>query len=183
MLSGISPRYRRVMLAFFLFHFTQLLPTALFPLFWVREIHLSDGEIGWLNALFYLTMLLVSPLLEPLTRLLGNHRLTMVGSILLASYPFITALSSGLGLILVTSVVGGSVWAILSGALVNRLLEVTPEDKRPSHLALYNLALNVATLSSTMLGPILADAVGLREALFIIAALRVGSGLAMARWG
>jgi predicted MFS family arabinose efflux permease len=60
---------------------------------------------------------------------------------------------------------------------------MTPEDKRPSHLALYNLALNVATLSSTMLGPLLADVVGLREALFIIAALRVGSGLAMARWG
>lgn len=183
LLSGILPRFRWVMLAFFLFHFTQLLPTALFPLFWVREIHLTDGEIGWLNALFYLTMLLVSPLLEPLTRRLGNYRLAVTGSILLASYPLLTALSSGLGLILVTSVVGGSIWAILSGALVNRLLEVTPEDKRPSHLALYNLALNVATLSSTMLGPLLADSVGLREALFIIAALRVGSGLAMARWG
>ncbi|MCL4299294.1 MAG: MFS transporter [Anaerolineae bacterium] len=182
-LSGISPRYWGVMLAFLLFHFTQLLPTALFPIFWVREVHLTDGEIGWINALFYLTMLLVSPLLEPLTRYTGSYRLTVVGSILLASYPLITALSYGLPLLLVTSVVGGIVWAILSGALVNRLLEVTPEDKRPSHLALYNLALNVATLSSTMLGPLLADVVGLREALFIIAALRIGSGLAMARWG
>jgi MFS family permease len=182
-LSGISPHYWWVMLAFLLFHFTQLLPTALFPLFWVREVHLSDGEIGWINALFYLTMLLVAPLLEPLTRYLGSYRLTVAGSILLASYPLITALSYALPLLLVTSVVGGIVWAILSGALVNRLLELTPDDKRPSHLALYNLALNVATLSSTMLGPFLAEGVGLREALLIIAALRVGSGMAMARWG
>jgi predicted MFS family arabinose efflux permease len=79
--------------------------------------------------------------------------------------------------------VGGTVWAILSGALVNRLLEVTPENKRPSHLALYNLALNVATLSGTMLGSLLADVTDLRTTLFIIAALRVGSGLVMARWG
>ncbi len=182
-ISGIESRYWWVMLAFLLFHFTQLLPAALFPVFWVREVHLTDGQIGWVNALFYLTMLAVSPLLEPLTRWLGNHRLTVAGSILLASYPLITALSYGLVLLLVTSVVGGIVWAILSGALVNRLLELTPEDKRPSHLALYNLALNMATLSGTMLGPFLADWVGLRAALFIIAALRIGSGLAMARWG
>jgi MFS family permease len=182
-LADISPQYRGVMLAYFFFHFTQMLPAALFPLFWVREVHLTDGEIGWVNALFYLTMLLVSPLLEPLTRWLGNYRLAVAGSILLASYPLITALSYGLVLLLVVSVVGGTVWAILSGALVNRLLELTPEDKRPSHLAIYNLALNIATLSSTMLGPFLADALSLREALFIVAALRVGSGLAMARWG
>lgn len=182
-ISGISARYWGVMVAFFLFHFTQLLPAALFPVFWVREVRLTDGQIGWVNALFYLTMLVVSPLLEPLTRWVGSYRLVVVGSILLASYPLITALSYGLPLLLVTSVVGGIVWAILSGALVNRLLEMTPDDKRPSHLALYNLALNMATLAGTMLGPFLAEGVGLRTALFIIAALRVGSGLAMARWG
>jgi predicted MFS family arabinose efflux permease len=182
-LAGISSNYRWVMLAFFLFHFAQLLPTALFPLFWVREIHLTDGEIGILNALFYLIMLMFAPLLEPLTRRLGNYRLVVIGSVLLALYPLITAFSTDLTLILVASVVGGIVWAILSGALVNRLLEVTPEDKRPSHMAIYNLALNAATLSSTMLGPVMADLMGLREALLIIFALRVGSGLAMARWG
>jgi hypothetical protein len=34
-----------------------------------------------------------------------------------------------------------------------------------------------------MLGPLLAEVIGLREALLIIVALRIGSGLAMARWG
>jgi MFS family permease len=183
LLSGISAQFRWVALAYFCFHFTQMMPAALFPIYWVREVQLSDGEIGWVNALFYLTMLLVSPLLEPLTRQLGNYCLAVGGSILLASYPFLTALSHGLAPLLVTSIVGGTVWAILSGALVNRLLEMIPEDKRPSHLALYNLALNVATLSGTMLGSLLADVIGLPEALFIIAALRIGSGLAMARWG
>ncbi len=181
--SPISARYRGVMLAFFLFHFVQMLPAALFPLFWVHEIHLTDGQIGWLNATFYLAMLLFSPLLEPLTKHLGNYRLAVLGCIGLAIYPFLTAMSYGMPLLLVTSVIGGAVWAILSGALVNRLLEVTPADQRPSHLAFYNLALNVATLVGTMLGPLLADVTGLRETLFLIAILRVGSGLAMARWG
>jgi MFS family permease len=75
------------------------------------------------------------------------------------------------------------VWALLSGALVNRLLEVAPENDRPTHFAFYNLALNIATLSSTMLGPLLADVTGLREAIFIVFLLRVGSGFALGRWG
>lgn len=182
-LERISGRYWQVILAFFLFHFTQLLPAALFPLFWVREVHLSDGAIGWINAIFYLTMLVVSPFLGPLTRRLGNYRLVTWGAILLASYPLITALSTDITLLIVANIVGGCVWAILSGALVNRLFEHIPEDDRPAHLSIYNLALNVAMLSGTMLGPLLADVVGLREALIVIFVLRLGSGLALLRWG
>jgi hypothetical protein len=48
---------------------------------------------------------------------------------------------------------------------------------------LYNLSLNVATLSGTMLGPLLADISGLREAMFIIAGIRFIGGLAVVRWG
>jgi MFS family permease len=171
------------MFAFFLFHFAQLLPTPLLPLFWVREVHLTDGQIGWVNALFFLTMLLFSPFLGRLSKRLGNYYLIVAGAILLALYPLFTAFSTDMTLLIVASIVGGAIWAILSGALYNRLLEIIPEDNRPAHLAVYNLALNVAMLLGTMLGPIFADIVGLREILFIVAGLRVISGLALARWG
>lgn len=183
LLHGISRRYWWVMVAYFLFHFTQLMPAALFPIFWVHEANLTDGAIGWVNATFYLTMLTVSPFLEPMTKYFGGYRLTAGGAILLALYPLLTALSSDLTLLLAASIAGGAIWAILSGALVNRLLEHCPEDNRPAHLAIYNLTLNVATLLGTMLGPVLANITGLREALLVIVVLRVGSGLALARWG
>ncbi|MDX1524119.1 MAG: MFS transporter, partial [Anaerolineae bacterium] len=182
-LHGISPRYWRVMAAYFLFHFTQLMPAALFPIFWVREVNLTDGAIGWVNATFYLTMLTISPFLEPMTKYFGSYRLTAGGAILLALYPLLTAFSTDLTLLLVASICGGVVWAILSGALVNRLLEHCPEDDRPAHLAIYHLALNIAALLGTMLGPLLAEITGLREALLIVFVLRLGSGLALARWG
>lgn len=169
--------------AFFLFHFTQLLPTALFPIFWVDEAGLSDGQIGWLNASMYLAMLVASPLLAPLTRRFGNYRLMVVGAVLLFAYPFFTAISQSFALLVVASLTGGATWAILSGAQINRLLELIPVDRRPSHLALYNLAFSLAMLTGTMLGPPLAGEIGLREALMVTAALRVGSGLALARWG
>jgi MFS family permease len=182
-MGTISGQYWRAMNAFFLFHFTQMLPAALFPIFWVREVALSDGQIGWMNGIFYLTMLAAAPLLGPLSARLGNYHLTVGGAILLSLYPLLTALSTNITLLLMTSLVGGFVWAILSGALINRLLELTPEDHRPAHFALYNLALNLAMLCGTMLGPLLAESVGLREAMVIACALRIGSGLALARWG
>jgi MFS family permease len=181
--QSIGPRYRWAMLAFFFFHFTQFLPQPLFPILWVRHVKLTDGEIGWINAFFYLTMLLMASFLEPLTKRLGNHRLTAIGSVLLSSYPLLNSLSYNFTLLLITNIAGALNWAILSGALVNRLLELTPADKRSAHLAVYNLVLNVATLCGTMLGPLLAEFTGLREALLIMFVLRVCSGLAMARWG
>ena len=182
-LGDVSGRFLLATGAFFLFHFTQLLPTAIFPIFWVREVSLSDGQIGWLNAAMYLAMLVAAPFLAPLTARFGNVRLMVVGAVLLCLYPLLSALSAGFLLLLIASLSGGAVWAILSGAQINRLLELSPEDQRPSHLALYNLAFNVAMLIGVLLGPPLAGALGLREALLITALLRVGSGLVLARWG
>jgi DHA1 family multidrug resistance protein-like MFS transporter len=182
-LRQISKPYKLAMVAFFLFHFSQLLPAALFPIFWVREVHLTDGEIGWVNAVFYLTMLVTSPFLGALSRQFGNYRLTIGGALLLPTYPLLTAFSFDIRLLLLTSIIGGVVWGLLSGSLSNRLLEIIPTDSRPAHLAFYNLALNLATLTGTMLGPFLTYWVGLREALIIVAVLRVMSGLALVRWG
>jgi MFS family permease len=182
-LQQVSPQYRKAMAAFFLFHFSQLLPAALFPIFWVHEVKLTDGEIGWLSAIFYLTMLLASPLLGPLTSYFGSYRLTVAGALLLALYPLLSAFSFDLTLLILTSMIGGVVWGLLSGSLSNRLLEIIPAEQRPNHLALYNLALNLATLIGTMLGAYLTNWVGLREALLIVTAMRLISGVALARWG
>jgi MFS family permease len=181
-LEHISAPYWGVMVAFFLFHFTQWLPAAVFSMFWVREARLTDGEISWVNAAFYLTILVVSPLLEPLSKRAGNYRLTMGGAILMAFYPLLVAASYHLIWYILGSVYIGVVWAILSGSLVNRLLELIPEAHRAAHLAVYNMALNIAVLLSAMLGPFLAGIVGLREALVITFILRLVSGLALARW-
>lgn len=179
----ISGRYWKMMGAYFMFHFAQLMPGALFPIFWVREVQLTDNEIGWVNAVFYLVMLITAPALGRLTRKLGNHNLAVGGAVLLSTYPLFTSLANDLTLLMVAAVLGGATWAILSGALTNRLLEFIPAERRSSHLALYNMSLNLATLGGTMLGPVLAEMTGLREALLIIAGLRILSGVALSRWG
>ena len=83
----------------------------------------------------------------------------------------------------VASFVGGIAWALTSGGLINRLMEVVPEDGRPAYMALHNLALNLGILSGSFLGPILANIVGLKEALFLAGILRLMAGLVFIRWG
>ena len=182
-LGRVSRGFWWAMFAFFLFHFAQLLPTPLYPLFWVREVQLTDGQIAWVNALFFLTMLMASPFLGALTKRWGNYHLIVWGAVLLALYPLLTAFSKDMTLLIVAATTGGAIWAILSGALYNRLLEIVPANDRPVYLAVYNLALNIAMLSATMLGPLLVDVFGLRETLLVVTLLRMGSGLALARWG
>lgn len=180
--APIGGAYRWAMLAYFLFHFGLLITSPLMPLFWVNEIHLTDGQIGLVNAIYYLSMLATSFTLSPLTRRFGNHRLTVWGTLVQILYPLLTCFSSDLTLLVAANIIGGASWGVLGGTYLNRLLEIVPEDSRPAHLALYNMALSAATFSSTLLGPLLADFTGLREALFIAGVIRLLSAFALARW-
>ncbi len=62
-------------------------------------------------------------------------------------------------------------------------MERVPQDDRPAHMALYNLVLNLGILSGSMLGPLLGEWFGLRNTLFISAALRLIATILLAMWG
>jgi predicted MFS family arabinose efflux permease len=62
-------------------------------------------------------------------------------------------------------------------------MERVPEDDRPAHMALHNLALNLGILSGSALGPLLGNWIGLRETLLLAAGLRFLGGIALGLWG
>lgn len=179
----LSGRFGVMIGVLFAFHLTQYLAIPLFPLYWVRELRLSDQEISLGTALFYLAMLLGSTQLARLTERFGHHKLTAAGAIVMSSYPLLTGLSRELGLFLVTAAVGGLAWSLVGGALPNYILERVPADDRPAHLAWYNLTLNAAVLLGSLGGPFVANEVGLVTALLVIAGLRLVSALAIRKWG
>jgi MFS family permease len=89
----------------------------------------------------------------------------------------------GLPLFFVASIVGGLAWAVVGGASGNYLLEKIPEGKRPSYLAWYNLSLNTAVLLGSLIGPLLAEQIGLVAALFWSALGRVIAAILIWRKG
>jgi hypothetical protein len=71
------------------------------------------------------------------------------GALLFGHYPLLLGLAQDATLYWVASVGGGLVWALLSGGLINRLMERVPEDDRPAHMTLHNLVLNLGILAGS----------------------------------
>jgi MFS family permease len=167
------------LLAYLAFYTFQYMPQAVFPVFWVRELKLTDGAIGLGSALFYLAMMGTSLGLRRVTGVFGHRRLLHVSSLFYSVYPFLTGLAQDATLFWVASFVGGAVWGLLNGALINRLMERVPEDDRPAHMALHNLALNLGILVGSLLGPVLVAGLDIQGAMLGAGVLRLLGGLVL----
>jgi len=172
----------KLMVVLLAFYLALYLAIPLFPIHWVNQLHLSDREIGWGTAAFYVSVLVGSTQLDRLVRRLGNRRVTAIGAMFMSAYPAFMSWAHGLGLFMVASVLGGFGWALVGGALTNYVLEKVPADHRPGYLAWYNLALNAALLMGSLLGPLVAGSLGVPLALMLFAAFRFMAALAIWRW-
>ena len=155
----------------------------LFPLYQVRQLHLTDDQIGIGTALFYLTVLLGSTRLNDLVRDFGHKSVTGISVAGLVIYPLLLAFSRNAIDFYWTSILGGLNYALLIGSYANYLLEEIPIQDRPAHLAWYNVILNISILVGSLAGPLLSRVVGLVGALILVAFLRFFSGLAILKWG
>ena len=172
-LGVLRSGYGIIILALFVFHTAQFMPTALFPLRWVDQLHFTDGQIAVGTAVFHSTVLVGSLYFAHITQRFGNHRVTVIGAAILSLYPLLTAFIPNFGFFLVTSIVGGIGWAFIGGALANYLLDRIPANDRPVHLAWYNMALSAAILLGALFGPYLANRFNLQVALVLSAVFRL----------
>jgi MFS family permease len=161
------------MLAYLAFYAFQYFPVPLFPLAYVEQLHLSDGMIGLGNAFFYGTMMLASFRLSALSTRYGHRNLLILSSLLFPVFPLLLGIAKGPELYYLACLIGGGVFAILSGALINRLMERVPAGDRPAHMTIHNLALNIGILAGSLLGPISADLIGLQASILLSAGLRL----------
>ena len=72
---------------------------------------------------------------------------------------------------------------MVNGAYANYMLENIPPDDRPAHLAWYIIIFNLAVLVSSIMGPLIADVIGLVSALIIFGLLRIVAGFVLLKWG
>ena len=172
-----------ILLSLFAFHLAQNMPTPIFPIFNVRELHLNDNQIGIGTALFYLTVLIGSTRLRKIVHSLGNKRVTGLGIMGMAFYPTILAFSTQVWHYYSVSLIGGFFTALATGSYANYMLEHIPPDDRPTHLAWYNVVLNIAILTSSLAGPAIANQIGIFSALILFGALRFLAGTLILKWG
>lgn len=167
-------------LAFYTF---QYFGVPIFPLYYVNELNLTDGEIGMGTAMFHGTMMVGSLFLNRLSVNLGHRKVMLLGVFLFALFPLLLGFSHDAMIYYIACLLGGIIYAFLNGGLVNRLMERVPAADRPAHMALHNLALNMGILAGSLLGPLFGDWIGLREALYLNAGLRLLAAVLLWKWG
>jgi predicted MFS family arabinose efflux permease len=172
-LDLLKGSFGKFMLSYLIFYTFQYFLIPLFPLAYIEQAHLSDGMIGVGNALFYGTMMLASIRLSYVSIRFGHRNLLIISSALFPIFPLLLGMANGPELYYLACLLGGGVYALLSSAIINRLMERVPAGDRPAHMAIHNMALNIGILAGSLLGPVSANLIGLQASLFLGAGLRL----------
>lgn len=175
--------FKKVLLALFFFHFAHYLSNPLYPIFNVRVLHLNDTHLGIGTALYYLSVLLASTQLRRVVHRLGNKMVTGLGVAGMASYPIMLAFAENVWQFYGLSFLGGFLFALVNGSYANYMLENIPPHDRPPHLAWYTIIFNLAVLLASLLGPVIADQIGLVSALLAFGMARLLAGIYLLKWG
>lgn len=168
--------FRSILLSLLFFHLAQYVATPLYPLYTVNVLNLNDNNIGIGTALFYSTVLISSSQLGRIVQKYGHKKVTGWGAMGVAFYPISLGLSQTVTHFYLLSFFGGFLFALVNGAYANYMLENIPANDRPSHLAWYTIILNVAILTSSLIGPIIGEKIGLTYALILFGFMRFLSG-------
>ncbi len=175
--------FLRVLILLTIFHFTHYLPSSIFPIFMVNNLHLTDQIISVGTSLFYVTMFLGSLQHSRIVNRFGNRWVVGVGMMLMATYPAVLSMATGPALYLVSNILGGFAWSLCGTALFNYLLESVPAESRSAYLAWFSVLANLGVLAGSLLGPVVSNAIGIVAALVLSAFLRAASGAVILRWG
>jgi MFS family permease len=165
------------------FHFVQYLGIAIFPIYQVTILQLSDSVISIGNGIFYILMFFISMRLEGFTAKFGYKNTLGAGIVLLTLYPAILSMSHEAYLFYVACMMGGIAWGLAGGAIFNYILESAPPGGRSGYLSWYNLVFNAGILLGSLGGPILGNLSNYHIALWIVSAGRLVMGLALLYWG
>lgn len=182
-LDLLQGAFGKVLLALAILHLALFLPSPLFSLYMVNDLGLTDSQISFGTALFYVAMLAGSLSLDRLVRRFGNQKVTAIGALFISCYPLVMALGRNVWGFMASSPFGGLGWALAGGAMINWLLERVSPAERAASLVWYNLAINAAMLLGALLGSAGGDWMGVRTALLVFGGARVLAALYILKRG
>jgi MFS-type transporter involved in bile tolerance (Atg22 family) len=164
--------FSRFLVSQFVFRCGLAMALPLFPLYWVRELHASDGWIGVINTVNSGVLLVAYFLWSTLSRRKGATIVLLICSFGLSFYPLLTGLTHTTAPLPLYAGLAGIFAAGIDLVLFDLLLSTCPPRHTASYIALYQMTTYIATFLAPTLGTFLADTVGPAPALFVSSGLR-----------
>jgi MFS family permease len=170
--------FSRYTMAMFIMHWGVYLPVPLYSIYWVRTLHASDSFVGLMLTVQSIAMMLVYPILPRISNMLGSRGIVALSLLLTSLYPLGTAVITTLEPLLLVSVLGGVGGAMFNLGTFNLLLEVAPQERRPSFIATFNTAVFSAGCIAPLVGTALLEIIDIRQDLVFGFVLRFAGFLA-----
>ncbi len=161
----------------FIFHWGLYLPSALYAIYRVKHLGASDTWIGLLSMVHNAVTILTYFYWGRVASRRGSRFVLLVSALGMVFYPVLTGLSTRVEFLLLPSIVAGIFGAGFNLSFFNTLLEVCPQERRPSFVAMNTTLINVAAFLAPLLGTSLANRLDIRIAFFVAGVLRLlGAG-------
>ncbi len=143
------------------------LPSALYSIYWIRQLDTSDLWIGWQATIGKLALILGYFTWGRHISRKGHHRALLICTTCLGLYPVLTGLIPDPTWLLPVAIVQGFFVTGIDISFFDTLLTVTPAARRPSFVALDSLLANLTIFLAPLVGSLLADRWDFRTVFFI----------------
>ncbi|MCX6030898.1 MAG: MFS transporter [Chloroflexi bacterium] len=154
------PRFAYYVLAVGVLQLAIGMSAPLFPLFWVRKLGASDGQISLVVTTASAALVLGSLLMRRTVRKIGRELALAGGAIGYALYPLLTSFSPSVWWLVPWAALGGFFNAAVAVTLFDNLVAVTPDADRTHYIGVFNVFVNVALFAGPLLAGVLATSPG-----------------------
>ena len=155
-------------------YFTAIvLSLPIMPLYLVREVDATDSQIGTINMIMTLVMLVGYFLWPRLSRRRGGRFVLLATTLGMIFYPAMSALTPRIDLIILYAGVAGLFQAGLDLVFFDELMKTVPAEYSATFVALAQSMQYLSMILAPLIGTWVADYIGLGGALWLSAGLRL----------
>ncbi len=165
--------FANFVLASFVLSWGMNFPMALYGLYRVRDLGASDTFLGLLATVSGAVQTAAYLAWGGVVKKRGPRWVLLANVLGLCTFPLLTGLTTTVEPLLLVGIIGGIFSAGYSLGNFGALLEVTPADRMPTYVAMYNTILNVSAFVAPLLGTTVAGVIGTRYALILAGFLRL----------
>ena len=150
-----------------------VLSQPIMPLFLVRDVHATDSQIGTINMVFTLVMLVGYFLWPRVSSRQGGRSVLLATTLGMTFYPALSAATPQVPLIMIYAGISGLFQAGLDLVFFDELMKTVPSEYSATFVALAQSMQYLSMIIAPLLGTWLANYIGLDGALWLSAGLRL----------
>jgi Na+/melibiose symporter-like transporter len=157
----------------FVYFSALMLSQPVFPLYYVREVHASDSQIGTINMTMTLVMLVGYFLWPWLSRKRSGRLVLLLTTFGMILHPVLAASTTRVDMVILAAGLAGLFQAGLDLVFFDELMKTVPAEYSATFVSLAQSMQYFSTILAPLLGTWLANYIGLSGALWLSAGLRL----------